>query len=89
MLLNAVIIVQCLWFIENRERFSPNDARLYEKSISELNHVQGFTGYGVDDFMSEEKRRLPIFDWFERTFKVDNAGVYFPNVDKLSQLMNN
>jgi hypothetical protein len=28
-------------------------------------------------------------DWFERTFEVDNAGVYFSNVGKLSQLMNN
>jgi hypothetical protein len=23
-------------------------------------------GYGIDDFMSSEKRRLPIFDWFEK-----------------------
>jgi hypothetical protein len=46
-------------------------------------------GYGVDDFMSNEKRRLPIFDWFETTFEEDTAGVYFPNVGILSQLMNN
>ncbi len=37
--------------------------------------------------MLNEKRRLPIFDWFEMTFEEDNAGVYFPNVDVLSQSM--
>ncbi len=62
---NVVVLVQSLWFIGNGERFSPNDARLDEKSISESNHDQGFMGYGVDDFMSNEKRRLPNFDWFE------------------------
>jgi hypothetical protein len=54
-----------------------------------LNHDLGFTGYGVDDFMSKEKRRIPILVWFERTFKVDDAVMYFPNVETISQLMNN
>jgi hypothetical protein len=39
--------------------------------------------------MSNEKRRLPIFDWFERTFEEINAGMYFSNVDPLSKMMNN
>ncbi len=84
-----VVIVQCLWFVENRERFSPKDARLGKENILEWNHDLGFTGYGIDDFMSSEKRRLPIFDWFERTFEEDNAGVYLPNVETLSKMMNN
>jgi hypothetical protein len=78
---NVVVLVQCLCFIENGERFSPKDVQLDEKSISELNHDLGFMGYGIDELMSKEKRRLPIFDWFETTFKVDIAGMYFPNVE--------
>ncbi len=70
-----VVLVQCLQFIDNREQFSPKDAQLDEKSISDSNHNQGFMGYGVDDFISKEKRMLSIFNWFERTFEVDNAGV--------------
>jgi hypothetical protein len=85
---NAVVLVQCLWFIENRERFSLKDAPLYEENISGSNHNLGFTGYGVDDFMSNEKRGISIFDWFDRIFKVDNSDEYFPNVETLSQLMN-
>ncbi len=45
-------------------------------------------GYGIDDFMSKEKRRLPIFDWFENTFEGNDSNMYFPNVEILSQLMN-
>ncbi len=59
---NAVVLVQSLWFIENIERFSPNNVLTDEKNISVSNHNLGFTGYGIDDFMSKEKRRLPIFD---------------------------
>jgi hypothetical protein len=42
-----------------------------------------------NDLMSKEKRRIPILVWFERTFKVDDACVYFPNVEIISRLMNN
>jgi hypothetical protein len=80
---NAVIFVQCLWFIENGERFSSNDDLTDEKIISELNHNLGFTGYGVDDFMQKKKRRVPILVWFERISRVDNADVYFPNVETI------
>jgi hypothetical protein len=86
---NAVVLVQFLWFIENGERFSPNNVLTDEKNISGSNNDLGFTGCGVDDFMSKEKRRIPILVWFERTFKVDDAGVYFPNDETISWLMNN
>jgi hypothetical protein len=85
---NVVVLDQYLWFIENRETISSKNIRLDEKNILESNHNLGFMGYGIDDFMSKEKRRLPIFDWFETTFMVDNTGVFFSNVDILSQLMN-
>jgi hypothetical protein len=52
---NMGVLVQGLQFIENRERFSPKDAKLEEKSISGSNHNMGFTGYVVDDFISKEK----------------------------------
>ncbi len=81
---NAVLLVQCLWFIENGEWFSPHDAQTDEKNILELYHDLGFMGYGVDDFMSKEKRRILILVWFERTFKVNNAGVYFSNIETIS-----
>ncbi len=81
---NVVILVQCLWFIENGERFSPNNVLPDEKNISGSNHNLGFMGYGIDNFMSKEKRRIPILVLFERTFKVDDAGVYFLNVETIS-----
>ncbi len=59
---NAVLLVQCIWFVENRERFSPNNVLTDEKNISGMNHDLGFMGYGVDDFKSKEKRWPPIFD---------------------------
>jgi hypothetical protein len=45
-------------------------------------------GSGIDDFMSKENRKLPIFDWFENTFNGKDLNEYFPNVDILSCLMN-
>jgi hypothetical protein len=84
---NAVVLVQCLRFIENGERFSPNNDLTDEKNISGLNHDLGFMGCAVDDFMSKEKRRLPIFDWFENTLKGKDSNKNFPNVEILSRLM--
>jgi hypothetical protein len=52
---NAVVLVQCLPFIENGEGFSPNNVLTDEKNISGSNHNLGFTGYGVGNFMSKEK----------------------------------
>jgi hypothetical protein len=59
---NAVVLGQCLRLIENGERLSPKDAQPDEKIILESNHDLGFTGYDVDDFMSNEKRRLLFFN---------------------------
>ncbi len=56
---NVVVLVQCLRFIENGERFSPNYVLTDEKIISGSNHHLCFTGYGVDDFMSKEKKKAP------------------------------
>jgi hypothetical protein len=84
---NVVVLVQCLWFIENKERFSPNNVLTDEKNILESNHNLGFTGHGIDDFMSKEKK-VPIFIWFENTFKGKESNVYFPNVEILSCSMN-
>ena len=53
---NAVVLVQGLWFIENGERFSPKDDRVLGNSNNESNHFLGFTGFGVDDFQSAERR---------------------------------
>jgi hypothetical protein len=59
---NAVVLFQCLWFIENGERFSLHNVQTDEKNILESNHDLGFTGYGVDDFMSKEKEEsLSLF----------------------------
>ncbi len=52
---NVVVLVQCLWFIENGERYSSDNVLTDEKNILEWNHDLGFTGYGIDDFMSKEK----------------------------------
>jgi hypothetical protein len=84
---NVVVLVQCLWFIKNGEMFSPNNALTDENNISGLNHDLGFMGYGIDDFMSKEKRRLPIFDWFKNTFKGKDSNEHFPNIEILSCLM--
>jgi hypothetical protein len=85
---NAVVLFQCLRCIENREMFSPNDVVTDENNISGLNNNLVFKGYGMDDFMSKEKRRLPIFDWFGNTFKGEDSNEYYLNVKILSRLMN-
>jgi hypothetical protein len=44
--------------LKTKERFSPKDAPLDEKSNSGSNHILGFMGYGVDDFISKENEGL-------------------------------
>ncbi len=85
---NAVVLVQGLWFIENGERFSPKDDRVIGNSINGLNHLLGFTGFGVDDFQSDDKRKTSIFKWFEEKCLTDDANMFFPNVGGISRLMN-
>ncbi len=85
---NAVVLVQGLWFIKNGERFSPKDDRVIGNSVNGLNHLLGFTGFGVDDFMSDDKRVTSIFKWFEQKRLTDDANMFFPNVEGISRLMN-
>ncbi len=70
---NVVVLVQGLWFIENRERFSPKDDTVIGNSINGLNHLLGFTGFGVDDFQSDDKRVTSIFKRFEQKCPTDDA----------------
>ncbi len=84
---NAVLLVQGLQFIENRERFSPKDSKVKGNSVNGSNHTLGFTGFEVDDFKSDKKRKTSIFTWFEQNCHMDDA-IFFPNVEILSQLMN-
>ncbi len=58
---NAVVLIQGLWFIENRERFSPTDDRVLGNSNNGSNHFLGFTGFGVDDFQSADNRMTSVF----------------------------
>ncbi len=53
-----------------------------------MNHFLGFTGFGVDDFQSADKRKTSIFKWFEQKRLTDDANMIFPNVDVITQLMN-
>jgi hypothetical protein len=53
---NAVVLVQGLWFIENGERFSPKDDRVFDNFNQFLNQVPCYTSFGVDDFQSAERR---------------------------------
>ncbi len=85
---NAVILVQGLWFIENGERFSPKDTKVKCNGGNGSNHTLGFTGYGVDDFISTETRDISLFHWFEHNCHMEDANVFSPNVETLSQLMN-
>jgi hypothetical protein len=84
---NAVVLVQGLWFIENRLRFSPTYDRVTGNSINGLNHLHGFTGFGVDDFKSADKRKTSIFKWFEQKCLTDDANMFFHNVEQISRLM--
>ncbi len=85
---NAVILVQGLWFIENGERFSPKYFGVKGSGSNGLNHTLGFTGNEVDDFISGEKRQHPLFHQIENYCHIDDANVFFPNVETLSHLMN-
>jgi hypothetical protein len=85
---NAVVLVQGLWFIENRERFSPKDDRVTGNSNNGWNHFLCFTCFGVDDFQSADKRKTSIYKCFEQKQLTDDANMIFPNVDILTRLMN-
>jgi hypothetical protein len=85
---NAVVLVQGLWFIENRERFSPKDDRVTGNSNHRLNHFFGFTGFGVDDFQSADNRETSILKWFETNRLKKDANIIFLNVEVISRLMN-
>jgi hypothetical protein len=85
---NVVVLVQGLWFIENGERFSPKEYRVIGNSVNGLNHLLGFTRFGVDDFQSDDKRVTSIFKWFEQKRLMDDANMFFLNVEGISQLMN-
>ncbi len=85
---NAVVLVQGFQFIENGERFSPKDDIVSGNSNNGLNHLLGFTGFGVDDFQSADKRKTSIFKWLEQTRLTDDASMIFPNIEIITQLMN-
>ena len=51
-------------------------------------HWLNFTGFGVDDFASEEGRAMSIFCWLEKTFKVDDANIMLPNIHIISRMIN-
>jgi hypothetical protein len=84
----VVVLAQCLRFIENGERFSPKDDRVTGNSVSELIHPLGFTGFGVDDFQSADKRKSSILEWFEQNWLKEDANVIFLNVKSITRLMN-
>jgi hypothetical protein len=85
---NAVILVQCLWFIENGERFSPKDDKVLGNSNNGSNHFLGFTGFGVDDFQSADNRMTSVIKWFEQKWLTKDASMIFSNVEVISWLMN-
>jgi hypothetical protein len=85
---NAVVLVQGLWFIKNGERFGPTDDRVTGNSNNWLNHLLGFTGFGVDEFQSADDRVTSILKWFEQKCLTDDANMIFLNVRKISRLMN-
>ncbi len=85
---NAVVLVQGLWFIENGERFSLKDNIEAGSSNNGSNHFLGFTGFGVDDFHSDDKRVSSILKFFEQKWLMDDPNMFFPNVGEISRLMN-
>ncbi len=87
-LLNVLVLVQGLHFIENGERFRPKDDRVTGNSNHGLNHSFGFTGFGVNDFQSADKRVTSYLKWFENNRLKKRANIIFLTVDTMSRLMN-
>jgi hypothetical protein len=85
---NAFVRVQGLWFIKNRERFSPKDDRKAGNINNGSNHILCFAGFGVDDFQSDDKRVTSIFKFFEQKWLMDDPKMFFLNVGEMSRLMN-
>jgi hypothetical protein len=77
------VLVQGLQFIESRERFNSKDCRVNGDSINGLNRSLGFTDFGVDDLMSDDKKVTSILKWFEETCQKDDANMFFPHVGRL------
>jgi len=56
---NAIVLVQMYKYIENGERYSPNDFAYnipFNKNKDGV-HSLGYTGCGCDDFLNKERRR--------------------------------
>ena len=61
---NAIVLVQLYKYIENGERYSYSDYYLGKKENVKMDpsHIFGYTGFGLDDFLSRDKRKSTVID---------------------------
>ena len=61
---NAIVLVQLYKYIENGERYSYSDYYLGKKENVKMghSHIFGYTGFGLDDFLSRDKRKSTLID---------------------------
>jgi hypothetical protein len=53
-----------------------------------LIHPLGFTGFGVDDFQSADRRTTSYLKWFEQNWLKKDANIILLNVESMAQNMN-
>jgi hypothetical protein len=63
-MMNAIVLVQLYKYIDRGERYSPSDPNWGNSAnIKEDNpHTLGYTGFGCDDFLSNEKRKSTLLN---------------------------
>jgi hypothetical protein len=69
---NAIVLVQLYKYIDRGERYSPSDPN-WGKSANikgDYPHILGYTGFGCDDFLSNEKRKSTLLNDLKDVFRL-------------------
>ncbi len=84
---NAIVLVQLYKYIENGERYSFTDFMLGDVvNVKEVNsHIFGYTHFGLDDFLSNEKRKSTLINDLCNVLNVKSSenliSRYFSDLD--------
>jgi hypothetical protein len=79
---NAIVLVQLYKYIDRGERYSPSDCKWGKSdNVKEDNpHTLGYTGFGCDDFTSNEKRKSTLLNDLKDVFRLKSCDSLIENI---------
>jgi hypothetical protein len=84
---NAIVLVQLYKYIDRGERYSPSDSKwgISDNVKGDNPHTLGYRGFGCDDFLSNEKRKLTLLNDLNAVFLLKSCDSfiekYFMDLD--------